>query len=266
MGFTGRVASEAAAAAKAFLRRRTAVFFTFFFPAIIILIFGALVRTQPTGGGLFAEPAGYYVPGYLAVVVLFTPLSRVGSEVARHREGGRFEKLATTPLSRAEWLLAQTLVNVAVIGAAAVLILVLVVLVTGAAGSLVPSPLLLPFIVLAVALFCGLGAVLGRVADSQDGVVAASNGIALPLLFLSETFVPPDLLPAWFAPFRYLSPLTYFARGIREATYRPPGQLASFSPGANAFEAGGPLLELGVLAGLTLLFFLAGAYAIPNTD
>jgi ABC-2 type transport system permease protein len=263
---TRRVASEANAATKAFLRRRTAVFFTFFFPAIIILIFGALVQTQPTGGGLFTEPAGYYVPGYLAVVVLFTPLSRVGSEVARHREGNRFEKLATTPLSRAEWLLAQTLVNVAIIGAAAVLILVLVVLVTGAAGSLAPSPLLVPLVALAVALFCGLGAILGRVADSQDGVVAASNGIALPLLFLSETFVPPDLLPAWFAPYRFLSPLTYFARGVREATYRPPGQLASFTPNANLFEAGGPLLELGVLTVLAVLFFAAGAYAIPNTD
>ncbi len=266
MGALGRVGSEVTAAAKAFLRRRTAVFFTFFFPAIIILIFGALVQTQPTGGGLFTEPAGYYVPGYLAVVVLFTPLSRVGSEVARHREGNRFEKLATTPLSRAEWLLAQTIVNVGIIGAAAVLILVLVVLVTGAAGSLTPSPLLLPFIALAVALFCGLGAILGRIADSQDGVVAASNGIALPLLFLSETFVPPDLLPAWFAPFRYLSPLTYFARGIREATYRPPGQLASFTPNANVFEASGPLLELGVLSALAVVFFVAGAYAIPNTD
>ena len=266
MSATRRVASEATAAAKAFLRRRTAVFFTFFFPAIIILIFGALVQTQPTGGGLFTEPAGYYVPGYLAVVVLFTPLSRVGSEVARHRDGNRFEKLATTPLSRAEWLLAQTLVNVAIIGAAALFILVLVVLVTGAAGSLAPSPLLLPLIALAVALFCGLGAILGRVADSQDGVVAAANGIALPLLFLSETFVPPDLLPAWFAPLRFLSPLTYFARGVREATYRPPGQLASFTPNANPFEAGGPLLELGVLAALAVLFFVAGAYAIPNTD
>ena len=266
MGAVGRIGSETTAATKAFLRRRTAVFFTFFFPAIIILIFGALVQTQPTGGGLFTEPAGYYVPGYLAVVVLFTPLSRVGSEVARHRESNRFEKLATTPLSRAEWLLAQTLVNVGIIGAAAVLILVLVVLVTGAASSLVPSPLLLPFVALGVALFCGLGAVLGRVADSQDGVVAAANGIALPLLFLSETFIPPDLLPAWFAPLRYLSPLTYFARGIREATYRPPGQLASFTPNANVFEASGPLLELAVLAGLTVLFFLAGAYAIPTTD
>ncbi len=67
------------------------MFFTFFFPVIIVLIFGALVQTQPTGGGLFAEPPAYYVPGYLAVVVLFTPLSRVGRAVARHRDGNRFE-------------------------------------------------------------------------------------------------------------------------------------------------------------------------------
>ena len=73
------VATETRAAWYAFVRRRTAVFFTFFFPVIIILIFGALVRTDPTGGGLFTEPAGYYVAGYLAVVVLFTPLSRLPS-------------------------------------------------------------------------------------------------------------------------------------------------------------------------------------------
>ncbi|MFB6207102.1 MAG: ABC transporter permease [Haloglomus sp.] len=264
MSAVGRIRSETTAAAKAFLRRRTAVFFTFFFPAIIILIFGALVQTQPTGGGLFTEPPGYYVPGYLAVVVLFTPLTRVGSEVARHREGNRFEKLATTPLSRAEWLLAQSIVNAGIIGAAAVLVLVLVAVVTGA--SLTPSPLLVPFVAGGVALFCGLGAVLGRISDSQDGVVAAANGIALPLLFLSETFVPPDLLPAWFAPLRYLSPLTYFARGVREATYRPPGVIASFTPDANVFEAGGPLPELGVLTALAVLFFVAGAYAIPTTE
>ena len=95
MSATRRVRASVRAGWRSFLRRRTAVFFTFFFPLIIVVIFGALVRTEPTGG-LFAEDPGYYVPGYLAVVVLFTPLSRVGSEVARHREGNRFEKLATT--------------------------------------------------------------------------------------------------------------------------------------------------------------------------
>ncbi|QCC47757.1 ABC transporter permease [Halobellus limi] len=249
----GRVRAEFTAAWHAFLRRRTAVFFTFFFPAIIVVIFGALVQTQPTGGGLFAEPKGYYVAGYLAVVVLFTPLSRIGSTVARYREGSRFEKLATTPLTRAEWLFAQSLVNVVVIGIAALLLLALSVAVTGTALPVTPATLLVvPFVALGVVLFCGLGAVIGRVADSQDGVIAASNAIALPLLFLSETFVTPDLLPVWFRPALGLSPLTYVARGIRAVTY------------ADAATAALP--NLLVVAVLAVAFFVAGALAVPRTD
>jgi len=176
--------------------------------------------------------------------------------VARHREGNRFEKLATTPLSRAEWLLAQTLVNVAVIGLAALVIVALVVLVTGATVARSPAlALVVPFVALAVALFCGLGAVLGRVADSQDGVVAASNAVALPLLFLSETFVPPSLLPAWFVPLMDLSPLTYFSRGVRAVT------APSTVPGAAT-----PTVDLAVLAALAVALFAAGAVAIPRTD
>ena len=258
----GRIAAETTAAWHAFTRRRTAVFFTFFFPVIIILIFGALVGTEPTGGGLFAEPAGYYIAGYLAVVVLFTPLSRVGSEVARHREGNRFEKLATTPLTRPEWLFAQTLVNVAVIGLASLLILGLVLVVTDATFTV--SPLVVPYIAFGVALFCGFGAILGRVADSQDGVVAASNGVALPLLFLSETFVTPDMLPAWFVPLMDLSPLTYFARGIRSETYQPTG--ATPPVGGMGLVGADPYLNLVVLVVLSVLFFVVGAYALPRTD
>ncbi|MFB6092570.1 MAG: ABC transporter permease [Haloquadratum sp.] len=248
-----RVRASFTAAWHSFFRRRTAVFFTFFFPAIIVVIFGALVQTQPTGGGLFAEPKGYYIAGYLSVVVLFTPLSRVGSTVARYREGSRFEKLATTPLTRAEWLLAQSLVNVVVIGVAALLLLALSVLVTGTTLPLAPATLLVvPFVALGVTTFCGLGAIIGRVADSQDGVIAASNAIALPLLFLSETFVTPALLPAWFRPALGLSPLTYVARGIRAVTY------------ADATTAALPNLLVAVA--VAVAFFAAGAYAVPRTE
>ncbi|KZN24301.1 ABC transporter permease [Haladaptatus sp. R4] len=249
----GRVRSEAGAAWRSFLRRRTAVFFTFFFPVILILIFAVLVQTNPGSGGsggLFSKPPAYYLPGYLAVVVLFTPLSRVGSSVSRHRESNRFEKLSTTPLTRAEWLLAHTLVNVVIIGLAGVIILVLMTLVTSTGVSLATLPAVAVFIALAVALFCGLGSLLGSYAGSSDGVIAASNAIALPLLFLSDTFVTPDLLPSWFRPIMNISPLTYFARGVRTLTY---------SHGA----VGGDLV---VLAALAVLFFLAGSYAIPETD
>jgi len=249
----GRIRAEAIAAGRSFARRRTAVFFTFLFPVIVVVIFGVLVRTgagNAGGLGLFTRPPGYYVPGYLAVVVLFTPLSRVGSEVARHRAGNRFEKLATTPLTRGEWLLAQTLVAVGVVGAAGAVVLALVLALTGARITL--SPLLLPFVAFGTALFCGAGAVLGRLADTQDGAVAASNAIALPLLFLSETFVQPVLLPAWFRPALALSPLTYFSQGVRAATF--------------ADAEGDPLFPLGVVFVLAALALAAGALAIPRTD
>ena len=246
MSRLGRLRSETRAASLSFLRRRTAVFFTFFFPVIIVVIFGVLVQTQPGGGGLFTEEPAFYAPGYLAVVVLFTPLSRVGSEVARHRDGNRFEKLATTPLTRTEWLLAQTLVNVVIIGIAGLLILGLMVWLTGAVIQ--PSVLLVPFVVLGVALFCAVGAMLGSLADSQDGVIAASNGLALPLLFLSETFVPQSLLPAWLPT--WLSPLTYFSRGVRAATT----------------GAGDAVTPLVILAACALVGFAVGARLLPRTD
>ncbi|PSQ08351.1 ABC transporter permease [Halobacteriales archaeon QS_6_71_20] len=259
MSRAGRVRAETAAATRSFLRRRTAVFFTFFFPLLLVLIFGVLVRTQPGGGGLFARPDAYYLPGYLATVVLFTPLSRVGSEIARHRDGRRFEKLATTPLTRGEWLFAHTLVNVGVIGLASLLVFALVTLVTGASIPVSADLLLLvPFVVLGVVLFCGVGSVLGRLSDSQDGVVAASNSVALPLLFLSDTFVPPDLLPAWFLPAVNLSPLTYFSRGVRALTFAAPegGGLAGLSAGGN----------LAVLGAVAVVAFAVGAVAVPRGE
>jgi ABC-2 type transport system permease protein len=249
-----RFRAEFTAEWRSFLRRRTAVFFTFLFPLIIVVIFGALVRTAGTGSGLFARDPSYYVPGYLAVVVLFTPLSRVGSTVARHREGARFERLAVTPIRRWEWLLAHAAVNAVVIGLAALLLLALTVALTGAAVTVGPAlALVAPLVVLATALFCGVGAAVGRVADSQDGVIAASNALALPLLFLSETFVTPDLLPRWFRPLVELSPLTHFARGVRAVT-----------TGAPAVDVAAT--NLAVVAVLAAVALVCGAVAVPRTD
>jgi ABC-2 type transport system permease protein len=257
MNRAARLRAEAGAAVRSFLRRRTAVFFTFFFPVVLVLIFGVLVGS--TAGGLFSEPTGYYVPGYLAVVVLFTPLSRVSSEVARHREGARFEKLQTTPLTRTEWLAAQTLVNVALVAAASVVVIGLLVGLTGANVNL--SPLLLVLVPLATVLFCGVGAVLGRVADSRDGAITAANAVGLPLLFLSETFVPSTMLPAWFTPVVSLSPLTYFARATRAVTYTPPGPEFDVPPYRALVWPN--LAALAVLAGVG---FALGAWAVPSAD
>jgi ABC-2 type transport system permease protein len=219
MGVRVRITAEAQLALRSFLRRRTAVFFTFAFPAIIVVIFGVLIQVGPAAGGLFSEPPSYYVAGYLAVVVLFTPLSRLGSTVARHRDSNRFVLLAVGPMSRLEWLIAHTLVTGGIVLVAACLLLALVIGVTPVG---LPGPGGLALIAVAVLLgavaFGAVGALIGSLTRSTDGVIAAANAIALPLLFLSETFIPPSLLPAWFAPVMALSPLTYVVRPIRLVT------------------------------------------------
>ncbi|MFB6093403.1 MAG: ABC transporter permease [Halanaeroarchaeum sp.] len=254
-GRVRRIGTETRAALRTFLRRRTAVFFTFVFPVVLVVIFAGLVRTGGAGTGLFSRPSGYYVPGYLSVVVLFTPLSRVGSEVARHRDANRFEKFASTPLTRYEWLAAQSAVNVALILVASAAILALL--------SLFGTPVALsvwtaPFVVVGSVLFCGVGATIGAVASSQDGAISMSNGIALPTLFLSETFVAPEQFPAWFEPATLLSPLTYFTRGVRAAGYATPpaGLLPSMGPGG----------YLAILVALAIASVLVGGRTLTWTE
>ena len=243
-----RVRGEASAEWRSFLRKPAAVFFTFVFPAILVALFAAVVGA---GGGFFEEPQGYYFAGYLGFVVLLTPLSRLGSTVARGRDNRRFEKLATTPLTRAEWLTAHVAVNSALILAASALIAVLLVGVGGASLSVTPLSVAVTAaaVLVASAGFCGLGAVIGRAVSSQDGAIAVSNGVGFPMLFLADTFVSPDALGAG-APAVEALPLTYFSRAVRGATF------ADASLGEVA-------VPFAVLVVLSLLLFAAGAYALP---
>ena len=249
MGFSlRRVRGEATAEWRSFLRKPAAVFFTFVFPAILVALFAAVVGA---GGGFFEEPQGYYFAGYLAFVVLLTPLSRLSSTVARGRDHRRFEKLATTPLTRIEWLTAHVLVNGVLIVGAAVLIAVLLVTVGGA--SLRVSVADIPVVVLAVALavtaFCGVGALIGAAVSSEDGAIAVSNGVGFPTLFLSDTFVAPEVLGVG-APVVEALPLTYFSRAVRGATFtgEPTAQV------------------LAILTAFALTLFAAGAYFLPWQD
>jgi ABC-2 type transport system permease protein len=208
-----RIASEADAAARTFLRKPAAVFFTFVFPLILVAIFGAVVSAGSVG--VFGRSQAYYVPGYLAVVVLLTPLSRTSTTVARHRTHRRFEKLATTPLRRWEWFAARAAVDAALVLVASLVILVMLAA-TGVAVR--PSPVLLVAVAVGAAAFSGVGAVLGWLTDSEDGAIAASNGVGIPMLFLGETFLAPELLPTALRPAVALLPVTYFARVVRAAT------------------------------------------------
>jgi len=143
-------------------------------------------------------------------------------------------------------------VNGALILLACVLITFLLVV---AGVSLSPSPslgavaLTAVAVVLGVVGFCGVGAVIGSLVSSEDGAIAASNGVGFPTLFLADTFVAPETLGVG-ESVAALLPLTYFSRAVRGATF-----------------SGEPtLVHLVVLVSFAVVSFSVGAYALPWRD
>lgn len=207
----GRIKAEALAEYRSFIRNRTALFFTFVFPVLIVGAYVAMIRS---GDGTFlGEHATYFLPGYLALVFVFTPLSRIDGSVPRDQAAGRLEKLSTTPLRPFEWLLARTIVALVLAAIPGAVILAIAVVATPATATLSGWVVLL-CIALTVT-FAGIGAVIGRIADSEDGAIAIGNAVGFPLVFFSETLVPVDVVPQSIQPALEISPVTHFARATR---------------------------------------------------
>jgi ABC-2 type transport system permease protein len=69
------------------------------------------------------------------------------------------------------------------------------------------------------------------------------------------------MLPEWFRPLLNLSPLTYFSRGVRAATFDPVDGVVLAAWGTDD-----PLANLAILGVLALLALAVGAMALPRTD
>lgn len=244
MSRTGRLRAELTAEGRAFTRRRTALFFTFVFPVLIVLAFAGAIRAGE--GSFLGEEAAYFLPGYLALVFVFAPLSRVDGSVPRDRAAGRLEKLATTPLRRWEWLLARVVVTGGLGAIPATVGLAIGVAVTPATIAL--SPWVVPLSGALVVTFAGVGAIVGRIADSEDGAIALGNAIGFPIVFFSETLVPPSVVPGGLRPVLELSPVTHYARAVR----------AAFAGGQPAPEA---VAVVGVVA---VVSFIVGVALVPT--
>lgn len=239
-----RLAAEVALEYRSFVRRRTALFFTVVFPVLVVVAFALAIRAGD--GELFGTEAEYFLPGYVALLVVFTPLSRLSGSVPRDRAAGRLEKRATTPLRRWEWLLARIAIAGGLALGPAVAVLLIGVWLTPATA--VPSPWLVPPAVAVLVTFAGVGVIIGRLSDSEDGAIAVANAIGFPIVFLSDTLLPPTVLPGWAEAVLVLSPVTHFARASRTA-------LAGDVPA---------LVSVAALLVVAVAAFLLGAMALPT--
>jgi len=157
----------------------------------------------------------FFVPGIIAMSVMTSSLSGAVSMNAELRQKGVIRKLSTTPITHGDWVLSNILYQVilAVISAAAILLVSYAVFDV----SLRIDAWLPTFIVLEVFAFAGIGMILTRVAKEAESAMAAANAIMYPMMFLSGSFFPLEMMPGFLQKIARILPLYYGNEGLRAA-------------------------------------------------
>ena len=155
----------------------------------------------------------FFVPGIIAMTVMTSSLFGAVNVNAELRQKGVIRKLSTTPITRTDWILSNILYQFIL----AVLSTIVILLVSYAVFnvSLQINAWLSIFVVLDVFAFVGLGMILTRVANDAESAAAAANAFMFPMMFLSGTFFPVEMMPGFLQKLARILPLYYVNEGLR---------------------------------------------------
>lgn len=157
----------------------------------------------------------YLVPGLIGFSVLVSPMFSMVNVSSTWKRDKLFRQLSLTPLSRSEWLTATILWYVLLAFASTALMLLIGRLLFNAHVTL--TWLAVPFLILGPVLFVSIGLLAGTVSTSPESAAVLGNIITFPMMFLSGTFFPVSLFPAWLVPVAHVLPLYYVIDGLSNA-------------------------------------------------
>ncbi|MBN2439603.1 MAG: ABC transporter permease [Deltaproteobacteria bacterium] len=178
----------------------------------------------------------FFIPGIIAMAVMTASLFGTVNVNTELQQKGITRKLATTPISRTDWVLSNILYQIilAVISTTAMLLVSYAVFdVKFRINAWLPL-----FVVLDVFTFVGIGMVLTRIVKDAQSAAAAANAIAFPMMFLSGSFFPLEMTPRFLQAFAKMLPLYYVNEGLRASMVFNDNETAlSYSAIMGAFAA-----------------------------
>ena len=182
----------------------------------------------------------YFLPGVVGITVMTNSLFSMSSICAEYRQRGFFKLLATTKLRKHEWLISKFVFFS--------IILMLSLLTTFAVASAAfgthstITVLSLVMIPAGAFLFVSLGMLLGVAIKDPESGVAVANAIGFPMMFLSGSFFPLDMMPHFLQVVATALPLTYFNNGLRDTMVYG--------------NTGGSIINLLIVVVIGFIFFL----------
>jgi len=155
----------------------------------------------------------FFVPGVIAMSVMTSSLSGAVNMNAELRQKGVIRKLSTTPITRTDWILSNILYQLILSTISTMAILVVSYAVFSVRLQI--NAWLFAFIVFEVFAFGGIGMILTRVANEAESATAAANFIMFPMMFLSGSFFPLEMMPGFLQTIARILPLYYVNEGLR---------------------------------------------------
>ncbi len=187
----------------------------------------------------------FFVPGIIAMAVMTSSLSGALNMNAELRQKGILRKLATTPMTRTDWLASNILYQLilAVVSTTSILVVSYAVFDV----RLQINGWLPVYLVLTVFTFAGIGMMLTPLAKEAESAAAAANAFLFPMMFLSGTFFPVEMMPGFLQHIARALPLYYVNEGLRASMI--------FADGATAVRSA------AIVGAVAAAVFVAGAIA-----
>ena len=206
---------------RAFMRQPWWIAISLMQPVIYLLLFSQLFSAMgalPAFGGSYLD---FLLPG---IVVMSALLSGgwAGTASIDDIERGVMDRVLVTPARRSAVILGHLGQQAVIVVIQAVVLIALGVAigarfdggVAGIAAMLVAS----------ILLGSAIGALSHAIAlktRTQETLIAVSQGIILPMTFLSTVFMVPELMPDWMAAVAAFNPLTWAVDASRTALEGP---------------------------------------------
>lgn len=196
----------------AFIRNPAALFFTLIFPLMFLVIFTVIFGNGHTQvGGKTVRVATFYVPAIATFSVINACYTNIGMSLTASRDTGALKRIQGSPLPVWSFMLARILHAVLMS-----IVLVALCAAFGAAfyGATLPTNTLPAFVltlVVGAAVFSALGVAVTAVIPNADAAPAIVNATILPLLFISNVFIPLESPSGWIDVVGKIFPVRHFA-------------------------------------------------------
>ncbi len=233
---------------KRYMRSRAQIIGSLAQPLLYLLVlgFGFGAVFQQAGQGSYLQ---FVAPGVIAMGILFTSIFS-GIGLLWDRQFGFLKETLVAPVPRLQIMAGRTLGGATIAIIQGTLVLVVCMIAGFRPQSWAAVPLALMFMALIAVVFAALGTAIGSTLRDMQGFQLIMNFLIMPIFFLSGALFPLDNLPTALTVATRLDPLAYGVDGLRAAFI-----------GVSHI---GVLLDVSVLAVLSLLFLVLGAWAFSK--